>query len=360
MNQPKSLVLVGTGAISDAWFPAIASENLELRAVVDLDPERAAAQLDSHGISAPLEQNLAAALDRYRPDFVLDLTPPEVRVNVTGSALTHGIPVLCEKPLATSRADAQKLLQLSERSGQVLAVSQSRRWEPIPATVQAAVASGILGAITEVHCDFFLAAHFEDFSIEATSDPEQTYATKTRMRRREMQHPLLEDMAVHHFDMARFFTGTEAKSVFAFEHNPPSSWYAGGGAATCIFRMESGIVFTYRGSWIAEGLPTPWNGRWRIVGEHGSLEAVDDSAIRIQRTSEARGFRRPLVEVDFPTIELPAVAMHGALQHFLDCLARGLEPNTSARRNLGSLKMVLSAIESAEQGREVTISSEGL
>ena len=39
----------------------------------------------------------------------------------------------------------------------------------------------------------------------------------------------------------------------------------------CTWRLEGGAVFSYRGSWIARGLATTYDGAWRIGGTHGSL-----------------------------------------------------------------------------------------
>ena len=83
-------------------------------------------------------------------------------------------------------------------------------------------------------------------------------------------------MAIHHFDLARYFTGLDAVAVYAHEFNPQGSWYEGDVAATCIFEMSNGAIFTYRGSWCAEGCHTSWNGDWRFIGINGTLLCEKD------------------------------------------------------------------------------------
>ena len=78
-------------------------------------------------------------------------------------------------------------------------------------------------------------------------------------------------MGIHHFDLARFLTGAEPLRVFTKEYSPRGSWFAGPVAATCIFEMSDGALFTYRGSWCAEGMETSWNGDWRLVGTLGTV-----------------------------------------------------------------------------------------
>lgn len=85
-----------------------------------------------------------------------------------------------------------------------------------------------------------------------------------------MDHPLIVDMAIHTFDQARFISGTDPISVYCHEYNPPGSWYKGNAAAICIFEMSDGSVFTYRGSWAAEGQNTSWESAWRVTGSEGT------------------------------------------------------------------------------------------
>ena len=60
--------------------------------------------------------------------------------------------------------------------------------------------------------------------------------------------------------------------VYCREWDPAGSWYLQGSSAVAIFDMQEGPVFTYRGSWCADGLGTSWESAWRIVGERGSAD----------------------------------------------------------------------------------------
>ena len=59
-----------------------------------------------------------------------------------------------------------------------------------------------------------------------------------------MRHPYVIDMSIHHFDLARFMTGADPVAVYALEFNPKGSWYKGDVAASCIFEMSNGVVFS--------------------------------------------------------------------------------------------------------------------
>ena len=126
--------------------------------------------------------------------------------------------------------------------------------------------------------------------------------------------------------------------------------------------MSGGAVFTYRGSWCADGLKTSWEAAWRIVGERGSLVWDGFDAIRAEAV-DAAGARRPL-RPDYEPIAVPPldptdrVGGHlGVMQDFIAAVVSGPPPETAGDDNIKSLAMVFGAIESAETGRRVDIAA---
>jgi predicted dehydrogenase len=219
-------------------------------------------------------------------------------------------------------------------------VSQSRRYNATHETARRALAKGTFGPLTTINCDFFLGAHFGGF-------------------RDEMDSPLILDMAIHHFDLARFLTGTDPVRVWAHEFNPRGSWYKGDVAANCTFEMSDGIIFSYRGSWCAEGCHTSWNGDWRIIGEKGTLLMAQDQPPHGQVVRPRKGaFNLPHRDVTPPMAKPRAGGQHAALREFLAYLEQGVMPQGECHDNIKSLAMVFGAIESAKKGRWVEMGSE--
>ncbi|NJC21461.1 putative dehydrogenase [Arthrobacter pigmenti] len=179
-------------------------------------------------------------------------------VNVTVSAAHHpvnveamfvGLPVLCEKPVAPTVAEGLSLAAAAEVSGQLLMISQSRRY--FQGLTQLKALTAELGDIGVVTTEFFKAPHVGGF-------------------REEMAHVLLVDMAIHQFDAVWFLLDQDPVSVYCDEFNPSWSWYDGAAAATAVFQMSGGTRYVYTGSWCADGLETPWNGSWRMNGAGAS------------------------------------------------------------------------------------------
>jgi len=239
--------------MSEAWLNAAAAlPDLAIVGLVDLHKpaaQRRAEQFALH--NAVVGDDLAHTLRQTSAEIVCDCTIPEAHLQVTLTALAHGCHVLGEKPLADSLAHAQQMLAAAQAAGKLYAVIQNRRYDPNIRRMRRLVASGELGQLTTLTSDFAIGAHFGGF-------------------RDQMRHVLLLDMAIHTFDAARLLSGADPVSVYCKEWNPSGSWYAHGAAAVAIFELSDGTIYTYRGSWCAEGLPTSWEGDWRLVGTRGS------------------------------------------------------------------------------------------
>ena len=329
-------VVVGAGGISGAWFGPLIEEKVDIAGVVDLNVKAAKSRITKYGLDCGASDNLKATLEKTRPDFVVDLTVPEAHCSVTCMALAAGCHVVGEKPMASSMAEARKMVRASEKAGRMYMVSQSRRWSELHARVRRAVVGGRIGRLTTINCDFYLGAHFGGF-------------------RDEMASPLILDMSIHHFDLARFMTGAEPVGVYALEFSPAGSWYAGDVAATCVFEMSDGVVFTYRGSWCAEGCHTSWNGDWRLIGTKGTLLYEKDAEPVGQVAVGKTGFHRKLRDIRAPKAAMKCTSMHGALREMLTFLRTGTRPQTECHDNIRSLAMVFAAINSAAKRRRVPV-----
>ena len=161
---------------------------------------------------------------------------------------------------------------------------QNRRFEHGIRTLRDGLAAGRIGSVTTLACDFFKAPHFGGF-------------------REEMESPLLLDMAIHQFDQARFVAGVEPVAVSCHEFNPAGSWYEGRASAICTFELADGSIFSYRGSWTAEGFGTSWNGSWRVIGTAGTAlwDGEGDPFAEIAHAPEEPELLYPVKRADVET-----------------------------------------------------------
>ena len=325
--EPVRIVQVGAGAMGRAWLEVIGdSDQAELVGLVDLNTEAARQAADEAGFSrVAVAGSLEELFGRVDAQAVLNVTIPAAHAAVSTTALRHGLPVLCEKPLAESVSQGLSMIAAAELSGQLLMVSQSRRyWRNLSAFRQLIAQ---LGPIGTVDCTFFKAPHFGGF-------------------REEMPFPLLIDMAIHQFDLARDLTGSEPVAVYCSSYNPSWSWFAGDAAAQVQFELSGGSRFSFSGSWCSPGLETSWNGGWRVSGQRGSAVWDGDNE---PRAEDADG--RPITA----TLSDEPEQIAGSLAEFLGALETGTIPSGEVHSNVLSLAMVESAIKSAGEGRRVLI-----
>jgi predicted dehydrogenase len=330
----KRVHLVGAGGMGKAWAGVLTeSEAVELVGWSDLRPGAAQDAAREMSVSPLTGTDFRADIVRTSPDFVLDVTPPEVHREVTEFALSQGLPVLGEKPMADSMEAARSMVRASEASGKLYMVSQSRRYHGWLVAYRELTRD--LGSLGMLNADFYLGPHFGGF-------------------REEMDSVLLLDMAIHTFDAARFLTGKNAVAVYAEEFNPGFSWYRGAACANAIFEMEGGARFCYRGSWCAEGLNTSWESEWRAVGERGSATWDGNQNAISEQPASQEGFLRPMNRFEATEAQVKN-GIHGSLAEFLHALETGETPQGECHDNLQSLAMVFGAVESAKTGKRVLI-----
>ncbi|MCK5739072.1 Gfo/Idh/MocA family oxidoreductase [bacterium] len=337
MAAKLTAVLVGCGSISASWLMPLSKEpSVEIVGLVDLKEENAQKKAAEFNLNVDVGTDLQTMLNLKQPDIVFDVTVPDAHYAVTTTALAAGCHVLGEKPLADSMDHARAMVAAAEKAGKIYAVIQNRRYYPAIRGLVDFIHKGKIGTLTTVNSDFYIGAHFGGF-------------------RDRMQHVLLLDMAIHTFDAARFISGADPIAVYCHEWNPTGSWYAHGASAVATFEMSDGIVYTYRGSWCAEGLNTNWDANWHICGTNGAVKWNGTDTFHAEIPQGNNGFVRPVTPKTVPVPELVYAGHSGVIHDFLAAVQTGKPPMTQAADNIKSLAMVFGAIESAETGKRVLI-----
>ena len=324
------VVQVGAGGMGRAWLSTIGeSPDVELVGLVDLDRDVARAAADGAGFGdvpvASRFEEIVDALGEPGPEALINVTVPKAHHPVSTAALLAGMAVLCEKPLAETVSEALSMVAASELTGQLLMVSQSRRYWRNLAALRRQIEQ--IGPVGGVSCTFYKEAHFPGF-------------------REVMAYPLLVDMAIHQFDLARLLIGSEPVSVYCESYNPSWSWFAGDAAAVAVFEFAEGVRFTFDGSWVSPGLETSWNGEWRVSGRDGTAAWDGD---RVPTGQDGASETLPVEVRDEPE------QIAGSLAEFVRTVRVGGTPWGEVHTNVHSLAMVEAAIRSAESGTRVLV-----
>lgn len=337
--QKHKVVVAGCGGMSNVWLDyATAQENVEIAGLVDLFKKNAKVMAEKRELNVPLFTDLSQALKETEADLVFDVTVPASHKQIVTTALNAGCDVFGEKPMAESMKDAQEILAIVKKTGRHYSVMQNRRYLKQIRAFRDFLGTGSIGKVGSIHADFFLGPHFGGF-------------------RDEMEHPLIVDMAIHSFDQARFITGTDPVTVYCQEFNPPGSWYDGNASAVCIFEMSDGTVFSYRGSWCAQGLSTSWECDWRVTGSKGSVkwDGTHTPVCEVIEQAKAGEFMNILKTLEVPERWDGREGHFGCLDEMFNALEQGRHAETDCSDNIKSIAMVLGAVESAKTGKKVRL-----
>jgi predicted dehydrogenase len=191
--------LVGAGGIAQAYAQAFnESACCELVAVADIRDDAAKALAEIVGGKSYRDYKKLADLEL---DAVIVATPPVSHPEIACFFLERGTPVLCEKPLCLSVADAERMIAAAERNGVLFTMASKFRYCQDVIKAKGILASGVLGEVLQ----------FEN-AFTAKVDMSQRWNSNAEMS----GGGVLIDNGTHSVDIIRYFLGA-IDSVLAVE-----------------------------------------------------------------------------------------------------------------------------------------------
>lgn len=191
MEGPVGYGMIGCGLFGQFCLEEYQSlESVRPLAVADANAELARRVGERFSMAACSPEELLA-----RPDveIVHLATPPGTHRDLTLAALAAGKHVLCEKPLATSVADAQEMIAAARSAGRLLAVNLMMRYNPLTLAVEQILRAGLLGEP--------LRALFENYATDEPLPPEHWFWN------RRISGGIFIEHSVHFFDLFESWLG---------------------------------------------------------------------------------------------------------------------------------------------------------
>ncbi|MEV6940999.1 Gfo/Idh/MocA family oxidoreductase [Streptomyces sp. NPDC051172] len=148
-RTPLRVGLVGYGLAGSVFHAPLitATEGLTLDTVVTSNPERqqqARAEFPDVRIATTPDELFDRAAEL---DLIVIASPNKTHVPLAATALKAGLPVVVDKPVAGTAAEARELAALAEDRGLLLSVYQNRRWDNDFLTLRKLLAEGELGDV---------------------------------------------------------------------------------------------------------------------------------------------------------------------------------------------------------------------
>jgi predicted dehydrogenase len=143
------LAIIGCGAVVEGLYQGplgwlTRQREARVVALVDPNPARTAA-LQRHFRGARAFMTPADAFAHTQVDLTIVASPPGRHAEHAVLAFEHGSHVLCEKPLAGTLADGERMVAAAGRARRILAVGMTRRFFPCLAEARRLIGSGALG-----------------------------------------------------------------------------------------------------------------------------------------------------------------------------------------------------------------------
>ncbi|MEM7134006.1 MAG: Gfo/Idh/MocA family oxidoreductase [Chloroflexota bacterium] len=265
-------------------------------------------------------------------DIVCIATHPGLHLPIVEAAVAVGAKgILCEKPLALSLADGDAIVEACKRTGCVLSVNHSRRWDPAHRKAKAMVEQGQIGEIVSL---LGICQGIKPFPAWVADE----------------EGPLIHD-AVHTFDLFRMFGGDVASVVGTAQRRVQP--FQVEDISDAIFTFQNGINGVAMSSEITrynrfeleiqgtDGLIVLGNLGNRWCSSVDQTDHLNEPDPRIEWYS--------LTPEPFPEVT-EASSIATAMAELVDCIETGATPSSTGEDGVASLEMVMGIYESQLQG----------
>ena len=333
--------IIGCGKIAQVRHIPEYNDNPDAKLVAfyDLNAARAKALAEQYGGRA--YESVEALLADPNVDAVSVCTASDSHAEITVAALEAGKHVLCEKPMATTLADCERMVSAAKKSGKRLMIDQNQRLAGAHVKARELIEQGEIGRVI-TFATAFRHGGPETWSI----DPGQStwFFDKKRAA-----------MGVHKTDLIQYLIGQTVDEVEAqlctldkkFSDGSPITVDDN---AFCIYHMDGGAVGTMIASWTNYG---PEDNSTVINGTEGVLRIYDDPAHTL--VLEKKDGTRVCYDVDAIQTN-DNQTKSGMIDLFVEGLKDPTVQGIDAQSVLTAMRAVFAAIESSETGRRVKTS----
>lgn len=329
--------VVGLGDISQtAVLPAFRrSKKAKLVALVSGDNEKAERLAKKFGAgSYHTYKDYAAVLNNPEVEAVFITTPPGVREELTVRAAGAGKHVLCEKPLAATATQCQRMVRACRSSGVRMMTAYRKYFDPAALALKELIASGELGRIDVIH------ALFTEFRPAGSRTPAWLLSRKLGGG-----GPLV-DLGVYCVNTSRWLIGEDPVEAAASAWTFDRKWFK---------EVEESIAFrlTFPSGVRLQGTASYGAALSSFVHVHGQKGWVAlapafafEEERRLSGKLSGQWFQRVFKRSDEFPLEL---------DEFADCIRRKREPEPSGEQGMRDMVIIEAIYRAAREHRSVTI-----
>jgi len=332
--------LLGTGAvIRNAHIPALqATPNAEIVAACNLHAPSLQRLAHDYKIPRVYTDFASMAADSDIDAVVVGL-PNYLHAPVSIQMLAAGKHVLCEKPMATTVADAEEMVRVASKAGVSLMVAHMWRFDPEIAWLREIVQSGRLGQVFKV----------KSYAIWSGGGPEPgSWFTRSD----SAGGGAFADLAIHSIDTLCFVLGgLHPTRVYAnlathFRVIPVED------TGIILLEFREGIIGLIEAGWY-HNYSDGAEGRTQIFGTIGYAQT---QPAELQACfADAWSVTRPKMPERQPLFSRPMFTYQ--MQHFVECIIDNRTPDPDGQQGLLDLQILEAAYRSAADRTVVSVKS---
>jgi predicted dehydrogenase len=333
------IALIGAGQIArEAHLPAwVANEGAELTWAVDNREEAAKGIAEEWGIPnwATDYRNLLSRDDVDAVDICL---PVVAHAELTIAFLRRGCHVLVEKPVALTLDEVRAMQRAAQEAGRTLMVAEN--W-PFSAAMRRV--REILNEGEPWRPIMLQASHESAIRLPPKESPTRKVGDEHRLG-------YLFTAGIHTLNLARELVGEFGLITAYATPAKPGPYHPLEDDLAVAARFENGAVGSFSFTGRSRHLG-PRKLAFKLIADRGVIE-FDVWSGWVRCTMDGQ---RTTYEGDYPSkgFNNPALGFAEEVEHFIDCIATGKEPRTSADDQMRTLAAVLAAYRSLETGESV-------
>lgn len=341
MSKKVKVAVIGCGSIAEHRHILEYGENPSVQLVAFSDPVIERAEKFAEQYQGRAYADYEEMLQKEKIDAVSVCTPNIVHGPATIAAAKAGCHVLCEKPMATSLTEADEMIQEAAKQDVILMIGHNQRLMPPHVKAKEILQSGQLGKVLS-----FRSA----FSHGGPESWSKDGANSWFFRKKEAFVGALGDLGVHKIDLLMWLLEEDIVEVSAMidclekEGDVEDN-------ALILARTQTGTIGTFTASWTH----APGEDNSTILYcEHGILKLgtdLENPVIVEMRTGEVEKYQVGGIA----TNEEGGQTNSGVIDAFIETIQTKGQPQITGEDGKKALRVVLAAIQSAEEKRNITI-----
>ncbi len=334
LGRKLGYAVVGLGELAlEEILPAFAvAEHSRPVALVSGHADKAKKVAERYGIAEKAiynYQNYDSLRDNSEVDVIYIVLPNSMHAEYTIRGFAAGKHVLCEKPMAPTVADCQKMIDAGRTADRKLMIAYRLRYEPFNKKAIELCRSGEFGKLRVIEAE----------------NLQQTKAPNIRLSK-ETAGGAMGDVGIYCLNACRYLTGEEPIEVTAWTYSDPADdrFREVEGSVLFNLRFPSGTLAHCSASFGATQAR-----RFRVFGDKGWIELDPAFSYTGQRLHTGMGADKTELHIE------PVNHFAAEMDHFSECVMNKKDALTPGEEGLRDMAIIEKVFESARTRRTVSL-----